>query len=166
MHKHRSFVHKLCKPINRAGFVSVESNLHAGMPRAITAAPEARVEDIDIICERLVATAIEATMIVVESKLHGDPIPSLRGHCQVILEEREKLYRLYHHVTRSRLDVMLRDHGLYALSREYRADTRNGREELQQTFIEMLFCRAAVDTLESSALVPELELLPDISGVL
>lgn len=135
VHKQRPFVHTLCKPINRAGIVSVERCLHAGMPRAQAPAPEARVEEIDIICERLVATAIEATMIVVESKLHGDPIPSIRGHHQVIIEEREKLYRLYHQVSRNSLDVMLRDHGLYALGREYRADTRNGQEELQRTFI-------------------------------
>jgi hypothetical protein len=153
----------LCKSITKAGIVSVERYLHAGMPRATSAAPEARVEEIDIICERLVATAIEATMIVVESKLHGDPIPSLRGHHQLILEEREKLYRVYHQASRRSLDTMLRDHGLFALAREYRADTRNGQEELQRTFIEMLFCRPTIDPI---ALLCDVELLPDISAAI
>ena len=121
------------------------------------------MEDIDIICERLVATAIEATMIVVESKLHGDPIPSMRSHQQLIIEERDKLYRLYHQVRRGSLDVMLRDHGLYALGREYRADTRNGQEELQRTFIEMLFCRPLHDSV---ILLHDVERLPDVSAVI
>jgi hypothetical protein len=138
---------KLCKPINKASTVSVERCLQAGMPRATSAAPEVRVEETDIICERLVATAIEATMIVVESKLHGDPIPGLRAHYQVILEEREKLYRRYQHVSRSNADALLREHGLRALSREYRADTRNGHEELRGTFIQMLFYRPELDPL-------------------
>jgi hypothetical protein len=132
------------------------------MRRAISAAPEARVEEIDIICERLVATAIEATMIVVESKLHGDPIPSLRGHHQVILEEREKLYRCYHDVDRTSLDALLREHGLYALEREYRADTRNGQTELQRTFLELLFYAPQRDAI---AFLHAAE-LPDISALL
>lgn len=121
------------------------------------------MEEIDIICERVVATAIEATMIVVESKLHGDPIPSMRGHHQLINEERERLYRLYHQVSRASLDVMLRDYGLYALGREYRADTRNGQEELRRTFIEMLFYRP---TLDAVILLHGVERLPDVSAAL
>ena len=97
------------------------------------------MEETDLICEQLVATAIEATMIVVESKLHGDPIPSLRGHCGVIIEKRERLYRCYSQSSRADVDTMLRQYGLRALCHEYRADTRNHEEELCGTFIELLF---------------------------
>ena len=104
-----------------------------------SAAPEAHLEKQDVMCERLIAAAVEATMIVVESKLHGDPIPSLRSHYRTICAEREVMYRLCAQVSRSSVDGMLREHGLCALGREYRADTRNGQEELQRTFIEILF---------------------------
>jgi hypothetical protein len=97
------------------------------------------VEETDLICEQLVATAIEATMIVVESKLHGDPIPSLRGHCRLIIENRERLYRSYSQSSRADVDTMLRQYGLRALCHEYRSDTRNHEEALCGTFIELLF---------------------------
>jgi hypothetical protein len=102
------------------------------------------VEQTNPICERLVATAIEATMIVVESKLHGDPIPSLTTHYRVIVEERERVYQHYQDVERPVVDEMVYEHGVGALHREYSGDTRNGQDELRETFVELLFHRAAI----------------------
>lgn len=100
---------------------------------------EARVEDTNIVCERLVATAIEATVIVVESKLHGDPIPWLASHYRVIVEERERVYQRYQDVERLVVDEMVYEHGVEALQREFSGDSRNGEDELRQTFVEVLF---------------------------
>ena len=102
------------------------------------------MEETNILCELLVATAIEATMIVVESKLHGDPIPSLTSHYRVIVEERERLYERYQNVERPVVDEMVYEHGVEALQREYSNDSRKGQEELRQTFVEMLFHRAVL----------------------
>jgi hypothetical protein len=106
---------------------------------------EGSVEELDIICERLLAAAVEATMIVVESKLHGDPLPSLRGHYRAIARGRESLYRSYRGVASSHLDGLLRERGLAALRDEYRGDSRNGDEELRSTFIEVLFHTPSFD---------------------
>lgn len=98
------------------------------------------MKEFDVICERLVATAIEATVIVVESQLHDDPIPSLRSHYARILEERERLYARYGCSDRALVDAKLRDCALQALEREFRSDTRRGRLELRATLTALLFC--------------------------
>ena len=100
------------------------------------------MEETNMMWKRLVTTAIEATMIVVESKLHGDPIPSLNSHYRVIVEERERLYKHYPDVERLTVDEMVYAQGVGALDREYRGDSRNGGDELRQTFVEVLFHRA------------------------
>lgn len=102
------------------------------------------MEQTTAICERLVATALEATMIVVESKLHGDPIPSLANHYRVIVEERERVYQHYPDMERPVVDEMMYEHGVGALHREYSGDSRNGQPELRQTFVEVLFHSAAL----------------------
>jgi len=106
-------------------------------------------------CERLVATAIEATMIVVECRLHGDPIPSLRGHRRVIVEERERLYRWNQHIQRSTLDGLLQERGVRALRQEFRADTRSDHGELRRTFVELLF--------HDAELLPSRQAGPDVT---
>jgi hypothetical protein len=98
------------------------------------------VRDIDVITERLIATALEATIIVVESRLHGDPVPALRDHYSCIVEERARLYAHYHHIDRSTVDTLLREQGMRALRDEYRADTRQGQDSLRRTFLDVLFC--------------------------
>jgi hypothetical protein len=102
------------------------------------------MEETRVMFERLVAAALEATMIVVESKLHGDPIPALTSQYRVIVEERERLYQHYQNVERPVVDEMLYEEGVGALQREYSGDSRNGQAELRQTFVEVLFHRVAL----------------------
>lgn len=124
--------------------VSARHCFHAGISHAYDQITEARVEETNLMCERLVATAIEATMIVVESELHGDPVPSLASHYRVIVGERERLYQHYQDVDRPVVDDMVYEHGVEALHREYSADSRNGQDELRRTFVEVLFHSAAL----------------------
>jgi hypothetical protein len=103
------------------------------------------VEKTEIICERLLAAAVEATVIVVESKLHGDPLPSLRGHYRTIVCGRERLYQSYRGVASWHVDGLLRERGLAALRSEFRGDSRSGDEELRSTFIDVLFHTPTLD---------------------
>ena len=137
-------MHSLCNTFNMTIAVSAKQHLHAGMWRAYDLKTEAPVEQTHFMCERLVATALEATMIVVESELHGDPIPSLASHYRVIVEERERLYNHYQDVERPLIDEMVYEHGVEALSREYSGDSRNGEDELRRTFVEVLFHSASL----------------------
>lgn len=94
---------------------------------------------LDIKFERLVATAIEATIIVVESRLYGDPVPSLRAHRTRIVEERASLYQSYEDVGRPVIDQLLYIYGFEALHRVYRSDSHSVLDELRRIFVELLF---------------------------
>ena len=114
----------------------------AGTQRAARASEARTVKESDVIFEELIATALEATIIVVESQLHGDPVPSLQNYYKRIGDERGRLYVAYDHVPRAALDALLSECGLRALHDEFRGDSRKEQESLRRAFLDVLFSGA------------------------
>lgn len=117
--------------------------------------------DTESIFEELIETAVEATMIVVESQLHGDPIPSLRSHYKRIVDARERLYGMYGYFRRLTVDSMLRERGVRALNQELRDDARLGSDGVYRTLLDLLFCEGDWSPTE-----PDAWALPDFNHML
>jgi len=119
------------------------------------------VADTEAIFERVIDAVVEATLIVIESQLHGDPVPSLRSHYKLITQERARLYDIYGYMRRLAVDAMLRERAVSALRYAMRDDTRLSSESPYRLLFDLLFCEGEWRPSE-----PETWALPDFNRML